>query len=127
MNRIQYSDMAACTVLSCPAQFSRLTAEAKLFHSLSDPTRLAILKSLVSGPLRVVDLCRLTGRAQPNLSSHLACLRDCGLVIGQPNGRETYYSIAEPEMIAALVATEKVVTKIGHQICGCPLLPMLEQ
>lgn len=120
-------EMNECTVLSCPAQFSRLSAEAKLFQSLSDATRLAILKALVVRPLRVVDLCALTGRAQPNVSAHLACLRDSGLVIGKPKGRETYYAIAEPEMIAALKATERVVSKVGHRICGCPLLPLLEQ
>lgn len=96
-----------------------------MFQGLSDPTRLAILKALVARPLRVVDLCNLTGRAQPNISAHLACLRDCGLIAGEPHGRETVYRIVEPEMVVALKAAEVVVTKVGHRICSCSLLPML--
>lgn len=119
--------MISCSVLSCATQSSRLATEAKLFQSLSDPTRLAILVALVSGPRRVVDLCGLTGRAQPNVSAHLACLRDCGLVSGSVSGRETFYQIAEPEIVAILKASERVTVKVGHQICGCALLPLLNE
>lgn len=119
--------MSACTVLSCPPQAQRLSIEAKLFQGLGDPTRLAILKALAARPLRVIDLCHLTGRAQPSVSAHLACLRDCGLVAGDVKGRETYYSISEPELIAILKASERIATKVGPQICACALLPLLNQ
>lgn len=119
--------MSACTVLSCPPQAQRLGIETKLFQGLAEPTRLAILKALTARPLRVVDLCQLTGRAQPNVSAHLACLRDCGLVAGEVKGRETYYSIAEPELIVILKASERIATKVGPQLCACALLPLLNQ
>ncbi|MBS1723459.1 MAG: winged helix-turn-helix transcriptional regulator [Armatimonadetes bacterium] len=117
--------MSSCTVLACPTQFSRLSVEAKLFQGLADPTRLAVLKALVGGPCRVVDLCTITGRAQPNVSAHLACLKDCGLVVGEVRGRETLYRLAEPEMVSILQASERITNRLGQLICQCPLLPSM--
>jgi ArsR family transcriptional regulator, cadmium/lead-responsive transcriptional repressor len=53
---------------------------AALFHGFSDPNRLTILEQLLDGPRRVNDVVEATGLAQPNVSAHLACLWDCGLV-----------------------------------------------
>ena len=99
---------------------SRATLVAKLFRGLSDPTRLAILEAIRSRPLRVVDLCGLTGRAQPNVSAHLACLRDCGLVNASPAGRETHYSLADPSMLDLLDVADSVVDRFGTKLCACP-------
>lgn len=92
---------------------------AKLFRGLADPTRLAILMALRGGERRVVDLVEATGRAQPNVSAHLACLRDCGLVVCRPSGRETYYALADERMEDVLVAAEDVLCRTGRRICGC--------
>jgi ArsR family transcriptional regulator, cadmium/lead-responsive transcriptional repressor len=64
-----------------------LVAAACLFRGFSDPTRLAILRHLALGEHRVVDLTAHVGLAQSTVSEHLACLRDCGLVISRPQGR----------------------------------------
>ena len=61
-----------------------LSPAASLFQSLSDPTRLAILRHLAAGEHRVVDLTTHLGLAQSTVSAHLACLRDCGLVSSRP-------------------------------------------
>jgi DNA-binding transcriptional ArsR family regulator len=52
----------------------------KLFRGFADRTRLAILLELVPGELRVVDLVRRLDGSQGNISGHLACLKECGLV-----------------------------------------------
>nr|WP_301548830.1 metalloregulator ArsR/SmtB family transcription factor [Pseudonocardia alni] len=70
-----------------------LMPAAALFHSLSDPTRLAIVQHLARGEARVVDLTERLGSAQSTVSAHLACLRDCGLVMGRPEGRQMFYSL----------------------------------
>jgi ArsR family transcriptional regulator, cadmium/lead-responsive transcriptional repressor len=67
-----------------------------LFRGLADPTRLAILLELRCGERRVVDLAASVGLAQPTVSGHLACLRDCGLVTWRPVGRQSYYRLAVP-------------------------------
>ncbi|MBS0162575.1 MAG: winged helix-turn-helix transcriptional regulator [Nitrospira sp.] len=108
-----------CQATTCPIQVSKTLLAAKLFRGLGDPTRLSILEALQDGPKRVVDLCQATGRAQPNVSMHLACLRDCGLVESDPRGRETYYSLADAQMDAVLRSVKAVVDKIGPRLCEC--------
>lgn len=111
--------MNPCLVMECPVVTARTDLAVKLFRGLSDPTRLTILQALRNGPLRVVDLTGITGRAQPNVSGHLACLRDCGLVKASPLGRETHYSLADEEMLNLLQATDNVVSRIGPSLCSC--------
>lgn len=112
--------MSECLLMECPVVSARTALAVKLFRGLSDPTRLTILQALRNGPLRVVDLSGITGRAQPNVSAHLACLRDCGLVIASPCGRETRYSLADDGMLSLLEATDGVLARIGPSLCSCP-------
>lgn len=111
-----------CNVMQCPAQMSRLALSAKLFRGLSDPTRLAILQALCRKPQRVVDLCVLTGRAQPNVSAHLANLREVGLIEGHHAGRETYYSVRDDRMVDLFVAAEALSGAQGLNLCSCEWL-----
>ena len=76
-----------------------LAPAAALFRSLADPARLAIVSRLAEGEARVVDLTRILGLAQSTVSKHLACLRDCQLVEFRAEGRQSYYSLARPELI----------------------------
>lgn len=108
-----------CLITECPAMVARTSLAAKLFRGLSDPTRLTMLQALRHGPLRVADLSAITGRAQPNVSAHLACLRDCGLVSASPSGRETYYSLVDERTSDILVATEDILKRIGPKLCSC--------
>jgi DNA-binding transcriptional ArsR family regulator len=66
---------------------------AILFHGLADYSRLAILRELELGEQRVSDLVSLTGLMQSNVSKHLACLWECGLVERERRGREIYYRL----------------------------------
>ncbi|UUZ44982.1 metalloregulator ArsR/SmtB family transcription factor [Janibacter limosus] len=91
-----------------------------LFHGLADGNRLAIVRYLARGERRVVDLTRELGLAQGTVSGHLACLRDCGLIVGRPEGRQMFYSIAHPELIDVLDAAEHLLTLTGERVELCP-------
>jgi ArsR family transcriptional regulator, cadmium/lead-responsive transcriptional repressor len=82
-----------------------LTAEAALFHALSDPSRLLIVRHLALGEHRVVDLTAHLGLAQSTVSKHLACLRDCGLVTSRPEGRASMWSLNHVEELQDVLAT----------------------
>jgi ArsR family transcriptional regulator, cadmium/lead-responsive transcriptional repressor len=99
------------------AAIARATA---LFRGLADPTRLAILLELRKGERRVVDLATTVGLAQPTVSGHLACLRDCGLVTWRPVGRQSYYRLAVPELEQLLRAAEQVLARTGDAVELCP-------
>src|SRR5574342_1431090 len=69
--------------------------QAKLFRGFSDPSRLSILESLRDGAVTVSEIVVATGLSQPNVSNHLACLRDCGLVTAEQQGRFVYYKLSD--------------------------------
>jgi ArsR family transcriptional regulator, cadmium/lead-responsive transcriptional repressor len=97
-----------------------LTPAAMLFRSLGDPTRLAIVRRLASGPARVVDLVEAVGLAQSTVSKHLACLRDCGLVDSDPVGRASLFRLTRPELVDMLTAAETVLQATGNAVVLCP-------
>jgi len=94
-------------------------AAVALFHSLSDATRLAIVRCLLEGEARVADLVDELGLAQSTVSAHVACLRGCGLVEGRPEGRQVFYSLACPELLDLLAAAEAVLQATGNAVVLC--------
>ncbi len=93
---------------------------AALFHGLADRNRLAIVRRLVDGERRVVDLTQSLGLAQGTVSGHLACLRECGLIVGRPEGRQMFYSLAHPELLDLLEAAERLLALTGDAVELCP-------
>ena len=78
-----------------------LAAAARLFHALSDETRLAILEMLQDGERCVCELQGELDAAQSRLSFHLKVLRDAGIVTDRKEGRWSYYTIV-PESLATV-------------------------
>ena len=66
---------------------------ARLFHALSDGTRLSILQRLRFGERCVCDLTDALDAAQSRLSFHLKVLKDAGLVTDRRDGRWMYYTL----------------------------------
>lgn len=100
-----------------------LSAAACLFRGLGDPSRLAILRHLALGEHRVVDLMRHMGLAQSTVSTHLACLRGCGLVSSRPQGRASLFSLTQPELVGeVLAAAEGLLAATGDAVTLCPTM-----
>ena len=80
-----------------------LTAEAtaRLFHALSDPTRLGILERLCNGECCVCELMDSLDAAQSRLSFHLKVLREAGLVTDRRDGRWVYYTLCQGALTEA--------------------------
>jgi DNA-binding transcriptional ArsR family regulator len=89
---------------------------ARLFRALADPTRLAILLTLQAGERRTVDLAAELGGSQANIASHLATLKESGLITGRPQGRAVYYHLTRPELGTLLQAAEQLLAGTGHEV-----------
>lgn len=96
------------------------SATVALFRSLGDPARMAILRRLMEGEARVTDLVACVGLAQSTISTHLACLRDCGLITSRPQGRATLQTLAHPELMHLLDAAEQLLAATGEAVDHCP-------
>ena len=75
---------------------------------------------MATGPARVVDLVSVLGLAQSTVSAHLACLRDCGLIVSEPVGRASVFRIAEPVLVDLLGAAEVLLAATGNVVALCP-------
>jgi ArsR family transcriptional regulator len=62
---------------------------------LGDPTRLRLLALLESEELTVAELAQITRLAQPRVSTHLARLREAGLVLDRREGVSVYYRMQQ--------------------------------
>lgn len=95
-------------------------AYAHLFQAFAEPKRLAILQHLATGAHRVRDLVDHLDLAQSTVSKHLSFLVECGLITARPQGRATWYALAEPELLKTLIAVaEKMLAATGKsaQLC----------
>ena len=104
---------------------SRLDAMSRLGRAMSAPTRSRILMTLLDGPSYPAVLSRELELTRSNVSNHLTCLRDCGIVVAEPEGRQTKYEIADPHLTAALTALMDVALAIDESApCMDPACPV---
>ena len=104
-------------LLAAAPERTRLTA--KLFRGFSDPTRLAILESLREGPRSVGEIVTSTALGQSNVSNHLACLRDCGLVVGEQLGRRVVYRLSDPRVNRLLTLADELLADVAQGVYAC--------
>nr|WP_231979486.1 metalloregulator ArsR/SmtB family transcription factor [Tessaracoccus coleopterorum] len=86
----------------------------RLGRAMADPTRSRILLRLLDGPAYPARLAESLGLTRPNVSNHLTCLRDCGIAVAVPEGRQTRYEIADPHISAALKALLEVTLAVDE-------------
>jgi len=95
---------------------------ARLFHALSDETRLEILERLRTGEQCVCDLMESLGAAQSRLSFHLKVLKEARLISDRPEGRWIYYSLNEEgvrgiEEVARSLRERSAKKESGSRCC----------
>ena len=87
------------------------------FRMLSDPTRLAILRTLMAkGERNVGQVVEETGGTQANVSKHLKLLAEAGLVARRKDGLNVLYRLDDP-----------VIEKICHLVCETILKELEDQ
>ena len=69
----------------------------KVFKTLSDPTRIRILRLLEQEELIVGELMDILGMAQSRVSRHLAILREAGLLTDRRDGTFVAYRLVLPD------------------------------
>ena len=93
--------------------------QAKLFRGFSDPSRLSILNELRGGSLTVTEIVERTGLSQPNTSNHLGCLRECGLVIAEQQGRYVSYQLSDVRVGHLLELADELLADVARGIYEC--------
>lgn len=93
--------------------------QAKLFRGFSDPSRLSILDALRDGAVTVSEIVEATGLSQSNVSNHLSCLRDCGLVTSEQQGRFVYYELSDKRVGQLLMLADQLLADVAKGVYEC--------
>jgi DNA-binding transcriptional ArsR family regulator len=101
---------------------TRVALQAKLFRGFSDPSRLKILEALSRAPCTVSQLVAITELTQPNVSNHLACMRDCGLVVAQPSGRYVTYTLSDRRVHDLIDLADSLLSDVARGVYECTRL-----
>src|SRR6266567_3203385 len=75
---------------------------ARVGTALADPTRRRVLVALIDGPWYPAEMAGEFGITRANLSNHLTCLRECGLVTATAEGRRVRYELADQRLADGL-------------------------
>lgn len=70
----------------------------KIFHALSDETRLKIIKLLSKGDLCVCEIVSALNMVQPKVSFHLGVLKESGLVKIKRKGKWIIYGLNDVDL-----------------------------
>lgn len=96
-----------------------IALKAKLFRGFADPSRLSILEALRYSSLTVSEIVAVTNLSQPNVSNHLSCLNDCGLVIRQQQGRYVRYQLSDQRVAALLQSVDELLSDTVKGVYEC--------
>ena len=89
---------------STAAAIRRWESSASLLRTVSHPVRLCVLDVLSDGPRSVAEVNEIVEVVQPNLSQHLAVLREAGLVASHADGPRRLYYLLRPALVEELLA-----------------------
>lgn len=101
------------------ANAQAISLQAKLFRGFADPSRLSILQALREGPRTVGELVHATGLSQSNVSNHLGCLRDCGLVTAAQQGRFVSYQLTDTRVEQLLRLADALLADVARGVYEC--------
>lgn len=96
-----------------------IALQAKLFRGFADPSRLSIMEALRDGEMTVSEIVEATELGQSNISNHLACLRDCGLVTAEQDGRYVRYRLSDPRVERLLAMADELLADVARGVYEC--------
>lgn len=82
---------------------------AEVCKTLASPARLKIIAALREEEMTVSDIVRAVGARKPNVSQHLALMRQRGIVQARREGLNVYYRLTSQKIVAACELMREVL------------------
>ncbi len=86
-----------------------------VFAALSDPVRRDLIAAIGDGEATVSELVERLDIAQPQVSKHLAVLRESGLVRVRPEGKWRFYSVNGPALGPVIDWAQKFLGAVNER------------
>lgn len=96
---------------------------AKFFRALADPARLRLLEFLLGAEHTVSECVTHVGLSQGRVSTHLACLADCGYVQVRRAGRYAHYTVADPRIADLVMLARSLAADNAATLAACVRIP----
>lgn len=104
MSQLERASALDVDDLDVDALLSSAGQASEFLKAMAHPTRMFILCALIKGERSVTDLEGMLDMRQPAVSQQLARLRADELVAARRDGKNIYYKLARPEVIAVIAA-----------------------
>jgi DNA-binding transcriptional ArsR family regulator len=98
---------------------------ARFFRVLGDPTRVRLVQLLLEAPTgerTVGELVAALSAPQSRVSTHLGCLRWCGLVHTRRAGKQIYYRVADPRVRELLTVGGALLRDYAAGVATCGVI-----
>ncbi len=73
---------------------------AELFRAFSDTSRVRILHAILESEINISALAELVGISESAVSHHMRGLRQMHIVRARRDGKEVFYSVVDPHIVA---------------------------
>jgi DNA-binding transcriptional ArsR family regulator len=73
---------------------------AELFRAFSDTSRVRILSAVIEQEVNISTLAEMVGLTESAVSHHMRGLRQMHIVRARREGKEVYYSVIDPHLVA---------------------------
>lgn len=73
---------------------------AELFRAFSDTSRVRILHAILESEMNISALAELVGISESAVSHHMRGLRQMHIVRARRDGKEVFYSVVDPHIVA---------------------------
>ena len=73
---------------------------AELFRAFSDTSRVRIIAAIIEQEVNISRIAELIGLTESAVSHHMRGLRQMHIVQARREGKEVYYSVIDPHIVA---------------------------
>lgn len=102
-----------------PTEHAGRRVMAKFFRAMSDPTRLLLLEYLLGQERTVSECIEHVGLSQSRVSSHLACLADCGFVTTRRDGRFSRFQVTDTRVVELISLARELTAENAAALSAC--------
>jgi len=102
-----------------PSEAGGVGMVAKFFRALGDPARLRLLEFLLHEEHTVTECVAHIGLAQGRISTHLACLADCGYLQVRREGRYAHYRVTDPRVADLVLLARSLAADNAAALAAC--------
>lgn len=92
------------------------------FRGLGHPVRLQLVEFLLDGERTVSECVEHVGLSQGRVSTHLACLADCGYVAVRREGRFSYYRVTDRRVVEIVELAIRITAEHCDALSSCAVI-----